>query len=218
MNPTPHADNAHEQDARDMARLAEGHDLSLNALMDRHADKLFQYLLRSLQNESDAAELAQETFVKVYQNRARYDSRQKFSTWLYAIASNLVRTRYRWRVRHPQVSLSTANPETGRELGEQLPDQASTPSESLESSERSKEIRGAIAALPDALRLPLVLAEYEEKSQAEIAAILNCSVKAVENRISRARQMLRATLAPILQTSEIQGQSRSMLQLPSICF
>ena len=101
------------QDADEMARLAGGHDPALNRLMERHAEKLFHYLVRSLQNESEAADLAQETFVKVYQNRAKFDTRQKFSTWLYAIASNLVRDRYRWRARHPQVSLDAENHETG---------------------------------------------------------------------------------------------------------
>jgi RNA polymerase sigma-70 factor, ECF subfamily len=199
MNQALDAQNPDEQDAVDMARLATGHDPSLNELMDRHAEKVFHYLLHSLQNESDAADLAQETFVKVYQNRAKFDARQKFSTWLYAIASNLVRTRYRWRVRHAQVSLNAENPETGTELGEQLADATSTPSESLEFSERSEKIRSAIAALPNDFRLPLVLAEYEDKSHAEIAAILNCSVKAVENRICQARNRLRAALVPVLQ-------------------
>src|SRR6185437_7849329 len=112
MNREIHAHNSDEQDVQDMIRLASGDDPSLNELMDRHAERLFQYLLRSLQNESDAADLAQETFVKVYQNRAKFERRQKFSTWLYAVASNLVRTRYRWRARHPQVSLHAENLET----------------------------------------------------------------------------------------------------------
>jgi len=201
MNPAISPPNSDEQDADDMARLASGYDPSLNDLMDRHAERLFQYLLRSLQNESDAADLAQETFVKVYLNRAKFDTRQKFSTWLYAIASNLVRTRYRWRARHPQISLNAENLETGIELGAQLADASSTPGESLESSERSETVRNAIAALPDHFRLPLVLAEYEEKSHAEIARILNCSVKAVENRLSRARHQLRDALAPILRSA-----------------
>ena len=76
---------ADEQDAHDMSRLAKGQEAALNDLMERHAQRLFQYLLRSLQNESDAADLAQETFVRVYQNRARFDAHHKFSTWLYAI-------------------------------------------------------------------------------------------------------------------------------------
>src|SRR5580765_1457108 len=94
-----------ESDAADMQRLGAGHNAALNDLMERHGERLFHYLIRSLQNEDDAADLAQEAFVRVYQHRAKFDGRQKFSTWLYAIASNLVKGRYRWRSRHPQVSL-----------------------------------------------------------------------------------------------------------------
>ncbi len=72
-----------------MTELAGGHDAALNALMERHAQKLFHYLVRSLQDQSDATDLAQEMFAKVYQSRARFDPKQKFTTWLYAIASNL---------------------------------------------------------------------------------------------------------------------------------
>lgn len=112
--------NDDEQDVLDMGRLANGHDAALNDLMERHAGKLFHYLLRSLQDDSDAADLAQETFTRVYQNRHKFDPRQKFSTWLYAIASNLVRDRYRWRVRHPQISLEAENQETEGSLKENL--------------------------------------------------------------------------------------------------
>src|SRR5262245_56097275 len=97
-----------DQDRDDMLRLAAGHGPALNELMERHAPKLFNYLLRSLQNEEDAADLAQETFVRVYQNRTNFDPNFKFSTWLYSIASNLVRTQFRYRTRHPTVALDTS--------------------------------------------------------------------------------------------------------------
>jgi RNA polymerase sigma-70 factor (ECF subfamily) len=180
-----------EQDARDMRRLAGGDDAALNELMERHAEKVFHYLLRSLQNESDAEDLAQETFARVYHQRAKFDGRLKFSTWLYAIASNLVRDRYRWRARHPQVPLDAG--------GEQFPDGNSTPGQSLQVEERAEAVRSAIAALPEDLRLPLVLVEYQEKSHAEVAGILNCTVKAVENRVYRARKQLRVTLERLLE-------------------
>ena len=100
-----------DQDRADMIRLSAGHDDALNDLMDRHGKKLFHYLARALQSEDDAADLAQETFCRVYQSRAKYNPRQKFSTWLYAIATNLVKDRYRYRTRHPQVSLDAENAE-----------------------------------------------------------------------------------------------------------
>jgi RNA polymerase sigma-70 factor, ECF subfamily len=188
-----------EQDASDVRRLAQGQDAALNRLMDRHAARLFNYLLRSLQDESDAADVAQETFVRVYRNRAAFDARQKFSTWLYAIATNLVRDRFRWRRRHPHVSLDAERDSTGATLAEQLPGTGSSPSQTLESTERANRVRAAIAALPEDLRLPLILAEYEEMPQAEIARILDCTVKAVETRIYRARKQLRSALAGLVE-------------------
>jgi RNA polymerase sigma factor (sigma-70 family) len=189
-----------EQDSLDMSRLAGGHDVALNDLMQRHAERLFHYLIRSLQDESDAADLAQETFVKVYQNRAKFDPNQKFSTWLYSIASNLVRDRYRWRSRHPQVSLDAENEQTSVSLKDNLPALEHTPDQNLQTEERAAAVRSAIAALPVELRQPLIFAVYQELPQAEIAAILKCSVKAVETRIYRARQQLRATLSELVQT------------------
>ncbi len=183
-----------QADARDMARLTQGQDTALNQLMERHAARLQQYLRRSLRDESDAADLAQESFVRVYQHRAKFDRRQKFSTWLYAIASNLVRDRYRWRARHPQVSLEAQNQEE-RSPRETLRSAEASPDESLQARERAGLVREAIAALPEELRQPLILSVYEELPQAEIAVILGCSVKAVETRIYRARRQLRAALS-----------------------
>jgi RNA polymerase sigma-70 factor, ECF subfamily len=187
-------------DAHDMARLVAGHGAALDELMARHAEKLFHYLIRSLGDESDAADLAQETFLKVYQNRRRFDPRQRFSTWLYTIATNLVRDRFRWRARHAQVSLDAANLATGGGLHQTLPESGPSPSGSLEAKERAEMVRRAVDTLPSDLRVPLVLAEYEERPQAEIARILGCTVKAVETRIYRARQQLRLHLSKLLTT------------------
>lgn len=187
-----------ELDAADMQRLGAGHDAALNELMDRHGEKLFHYLIRCLQNEDEAADLAQEAFVRVFQHRAKFNPRHKFSTWLYAIATNLVKDRYRWRSRHPQVSLDGDGEDTGGSLGDRLSAHDPTPSERLQSEEQADTVRRAVAALPEELRTPLILAEYEERSHAEIGIILGCTAKAVEVRIYRARQQLRASLAGLL--------------------
>ena len=187
-----------EQDAQDMTRLARGHDTALNSLMERHAEKLFHYLVRSLQDEADAADLAQETFVKIYQNRARFDPQQKFSTWLYAIASNLVRDRFRWRSRHQQVSLDAENEQTDSILKDTLRAVEPLPDQGLQNEERADVVRKAVDALPVELKQPLILAVYQDLHQAEIAVILKCSVKAVETRIYRARQQLRAALTGLM--------------------
>ena len=186
------------EDREDMARLNAGHDVALNALMDRHGERLFHYLLRQLNNETDAADLAQETFVRVYHHRARFDPGQRFATWLYAIATNLLRDRFRWHKRHPQVSLD-AEPDGAGAIVDTLPDGSASASDRLVAEERAAEVRAAIESLPEELRTPLILSEYEDLPHAEIGAVLNCSAKAVETRLYRARNHLRKRLAGILQ-------------------
>src|SRR5260370_1183437 len=126
---SPSNDSPDELDRADMLRLAAGRDAALNSLMERHGSKLFNYLPRSLQSEDDAADLAQETFVRIYQNRARFNPALKFSTWLYAIASNLVRTQFRHRSRHPELALDAENSQTGSDPREAIPLDQPTPSE-----------------------------------------------------------------------------------------
>src|SRR6266542_2055446 len=109
-----------ERDRADMERLTAGHDAALNELIECHAAKLFNYLIRCLKNEEDAADAGQEAFVRVYQHRAKFDASQKFTTWLYAIATNLVKDHYRYRTRHPQISLDTEHDQTDGDLGTRL--------------------------------------------------------------------------------------------------
>ena len=180
-----------------MARLIAGGDAALNDLMTRHGERLFHYLIRVLQDEGEAADISQETFARVYLNREKFRSSNRFSTWLYTIATNLARDVLRRRSRRPQVSLESSSDDE-MTLKDVLPSTDLTPNEQLELSERAAAVRQAIAHLPEDLRVPLVLAEYEDQSHAEIAAVLDCSPKAVEMRIYRARQQLRSSLASLL--------------------
>ena len=185
-------------DRQDMARLAAGQDSALNDLMNRHAQRLFHYLIRQLRDESDAEDTAQETFVRVFQNSKKFDARYRFNTWLYTIATNLARTKQRWRTRHPQISLEAENENTGGHLKENLPATGATPEEKMIGGERADAVRTAIAKLPEDLRTVILLFEYEGQSQQEIARVLDCTAKAVEMRLYRARLQLRESLASLL--------------------
>ena len=144
-------------------------------------------------------EVTGDTFVRVYQHRAKFDAGQKFTTWLYAIATNLVKDRYRYRTRHPQVSLDAENEATGADFRESLPEQRASPGETLQAEERAQIVRRAVAVLPEELRVPLLLSEYEGLSHAEVAVVLKCSIKAIETRLYRARQQLRVSLGKLLE-------------------
>lgn len=190
----------HGADAHAMERLRDGDDLALNELMTRWQEPLTRFLIRYTRSEPDALDLAQDTFVRVYEARARYDARGKFSTWLYTIAGNLCRNHARYKTRHPAVSLEAElSPDGDATLGEQLPDDGATPAASADERECAAAVRDAIAALPDDQRTATILFEYEDQSHAEIAAVLGCSAKAVETRLYRARQSLRERLARWLQ-------------------
>ena len=182
------------RDRADMEQLQAGHDAALNDLMERHATPIFHFLCRMVGNEEDANDLAQETFVRVFKSRASFRTEQNFSTWLFTIAANLARNHFRWRARHPNVSLDAENPETEQSLGSTLPAKNPAPNEAALATERAAAVRLAVANLPEDLRAAMVLCEWEERSVAEAAAILESTPKAVESRLYRARGILRERL------------------------
>jgi RNA polymerase sigma-70 factor (ECF subfamily) len=188
------AQQADALDRADMERLAAGQDTALNDLMERHATPVFHFLCRMVGNEDDANDLAQETFVRVFRARASFRPNEKFSTWLFTIAANLARNHFRWRSRHPNVSLEAETGETEQTLGGTLPANDPAPNEQALATERAAAVRDAVGKLPEDLREAVVLCEWEECSMAEAAAILETTPKAVESRLYRARQMLREKL------------------------
>ena len=88
-----------DPDAELMLRLKNGEDRILNELMTRWQQPLVAFTYRYIGRETEALDLAQETFVRVYATRHRYAVRGKFSTWLFTIAANLCRNYLRWRQR-----------------------------------------------------------------------------------------------------------------------
>ncbi len=181
-----------DADVEAMKRLADGDDLALNGIMHRWKDKVAAFLYRMTGSPEAAADLAQETFVRLYQSRARYQPTAAFPTYLFRIAANLGRNHARWRTRHPTVSVEDCTATL-----QQLPGHDASPDEAAEQQEMTLRIEKAIATLPADLREALHLFTYQEMSQHEISLALGCSIKAVETRIYRARQMLKELLADL---------------------
>ena len=186
--------DSNPRDCADMERLMAGQDTALNDLMERHATPVFHFLCRMVGNEDDANDLAQETFARVFRARASFRPGEKFSTWLFTIAANLARNHFRWRARHPNVSLEAESGEAEQTLGSTLPSDDPAPNEQALTAERAQAVRSAVGKLPEDLREAIVLCEWQELSVAEAAAILESTPKAVESRLYRARQILRERL------------------------
>ena len=193
-SPDDSAPSADARDRADMEKLQAGHEAVLNDLMARHATPVFHFLCRMVGNEDDANDLAQETFVRVFKSSKSFRAEQKFSSWLFTIAANLARNHFRWRTRHPNVSLDAENPETEQSLGSTLPANSPAPNDAALATERAKAVRRAVNQLPEDLRVAIVLCEWEDRSIAEAATILEATPKAVESRLYRARQILRERL------------------------
>ena len=179
-----------------MAALAAGDLPALDALMLRWQIPLRSFLHRHLQNEADALDLAQETFVRLYRHRDRYRSGARFTTWMFQIALNLARDHARKATRRRTDSLEGAPPAATAGLAAS----GSSPDTAARRAEEIAAVRTAIADLPKELREVLVLFEYEDKSHGEIAEIIGASTKAVETRLYRARDKLRASLARWLKS------------------
>lgn len=176
-----------------MIRLQTGNDGVLTELMIRWEVPIRSYLCRYLNNEAIALDVAQETFVRLYQNKGRYKEGTYFRSWLFTIATNLARSHNRWKMRHPTESLQGAA-EQSDTIPASLRDE-NTPATTMREREKMEAVRSAISELPEEIRTVVLLFEYEHLSYSEIASVLNCSIKAVETRLYRARLHLRATLS-----------------------
>ena len=171
--------------------LQVGEYHALNALMDRHREGLFRFVLRHVHNEADALELALETFVRAYFNIEKFRPAAKFTTWLYHIALNLCRDHLRSRTY--QKSLQTVSFDApGQEDGDPslLVVTESGPDQKTDRLEELIALEKAISELPEDLKNAFILTILEDRPQAETAELLGISVKAVETRVYRARKLL----------------------------
>lgn len=170
-----------------MAQVQAGDEAALGRLMERWERPVKAVIGRLVGNAAEAEELAQEAFVRLWQQRDRFRGGAEFRPWMLSLALNLARNRLRWWRRRPLVALEewTILPPSAMADG----------AEALEARERAEAVRAAVAALPLEQREALVLFEYEGLGQAEIAVIAGATPKAVERRLERARAALRVSLA-----------------------
>ena len=196
MSETEERDNL---DRRDMLELAGGNDLALNAIMDRHSERVVHFIMRVLGDRQDAMDLGMEAFVRVYEHRKSFNPRGKFTTWLYAISTNLIRDRLRWKKRRPEIHFTGLEHSDYGIIPENLESEEAKPNQVLEKYEEAELVRKAISSLPEDLRLAIVLTEYESHTHLEASVALGCSSKAVEMKIYRAKKSLRKALEKIIK-------------------
>lgn len=192
MNSDPASDQAGLQ------ALQKGRDTALDELIARWQRPLFAFAWRYVQNQTDAHDLVAETFVRLHQQRDRLRSDTKLSAWLFTTLANLCHNHYRWRCRHPTVSLDAPN-DNETNAHDTVPSDCAAPDAALEHDESCAAVRTAVDRLPHDLKTTLLLHHYEQLSYREIGSIVGCSERGVETRLYRARQRLREELAGFLR-------------------
>lgn len=188
-------DGVDADDAIDVALMratAKGDERAFRQLIERHQQSVVGTVARMLNDATEAEDIAQMVFVRIWQSAPKWTHDAKFTTYLFTITRNLVFNESRRRSRKKEVSYDEQeenHPALSRA------DDALQPGERLEKSERHRSIDRAIAALPEQQRLAVVLRTFEGLDYEEIAAALDTSVSSVKSLLFRARATLREALA-----------------------
>jgi RNA polymerase sigma-70 factor, ECF subfamily len=192
-----------DPDAVLMLRVKRGDRVAFAELVEKYKQPVMNLVYRTLHDETEAEDLAQNVFLQVYKSASRYESRAKFSTWLFTIARNLCLNEIRRRSRHPADSIEESHAEHEDQPRQQFEDKSSVaPPEKLLQGELAQKIDEVLAELPENQRTAILLCRQEELSYEEIAKILGCSLSATKSLIHRGRETLKEKLKPYLRTGE----------------
>jgi RNA polymerase sigma-70 factor (ECF subfamily) len=192
-----------DPDALLMLRVKRGDRAAFAELVGKYKQPLFNFVFRTLRDETETEDVAQNTFLQVWKSRARYERTAKFSTWLFTIARNLCLNEIRRRSRHPADSLEEIHAEHEDQPSRQYEDKKIfLPTENALHGELARKIEEALAELPENQRTAILLCRQDELSYEEIAEVLDCSLSATKSLIHRGRETLKEKLKPYLQSGE----------------
>jgi RNA polymerase sigma-70 factor (ECF subfamily) len=191
-----------DPDAALMLRVQRGDRDAFTELVGKYQQPIYNFIHRTVRDESEAEDLAQITFVQVWKSAKRYRVKARFSTWLYTIARNLCLNEIRRRSRHPAESLDGSQTDDERSAPQFEDRSAPQPVGEVLHGELEQKLAESLADLPENQRTAILLCQQEELSYEEIAAVLGCSLSATKSLIFRGRETLKARLKAYLRTGE----------------
>lgn len=174
-----------DDDVRLMLALRDGDESAFDALFQRWSGPLLRYVERMVRDAASAEELVQETFLRMYRARERYQPDARFSTWLYTIATRLSLNELRRpRRQHPHRSTDEDDADTAPLV---LAGDVPRADDVAHARRIGASVETALAALPERQRAALWLSAVEGLSYAEIAESLETTEKSVKALVHRAR-------------------------------
>lgn len=196
-SPDPERENARDVELMRKVQATSDHE-AFRELIERHQNAVVGTVAKMLGNPSEAEDIAQQVFLRLWKARARYQVKAKFTTYLYTITRNQVFNESRRRSRRKESSLDQRKEDYELEL-------PANPNQQPDNEQLNAELRAAIdeaiTALPEKQRLAVVLRRYQNLPYEEIAEVLGLTVSAVKSQLFRARGTLRQSLASYLDQS-----------------
>lgn len=181
-------------------RLKNGDAAAFDLLVLKHSADIYALLYRLTENPEEAADLTQETFLHALKAIKSFRGESDLKTWLFRIAVNESRNRFRWwkrRRRENTISLDAATGEGKTPLSETFSSGSASPEENVLRDERGNRLREALQSLPEIFREAVVLCDVEGLSYEQIAVSLGINIGTVKSRIARGREELRRKLKDI---------------------
>jgi RNA polymerase sigma-70 factor (ECF subfamily) len=188
-----------KKDSEVVLAFSTGDERALQELVERYEPRLNNFIYRIIGDREKAEDLVQEVFIRVYRHIKRFDQSKKFSTWAYAIASNLAKNELRNRSRNPLVLFQTIKgtwDDEDRPL--QFEDVKSRPDDMYRKRHLRELVDDTIAQLPEHHRQVFVLREINGLSYEEMAEVVGCNIGTVKSRLSRARAAFAAIIEPTI--------------------
>ncbi|MGO4885182.1 MAG: RNA polymerase sigma factor [Bryobacteraceae bacterium] len=182
-----------DYDAELMLRVKDGDGTSFGVLLEKHRGSVIHFIYRLVQEQAIAEELAQEVFLRVYRSRSSYEPTAKFKTWLFRIATHLALNWLRDE-RHDRGQERLDDVSADLPV-RQVSDRRPSVEQELVYEVKLREVRRAVASLPEKQRAAVLMHKYEEMEYTQIAKVLGCSESAVKSLLFRAYETLRARLA-----------------------
>ena len=184
-------------EAEFIERLKRGEAAAFEEWVADRSGEIYGLLFRMTENAEEARDLTQETFLRAFQSISRFRGEADLRTWIYRIAINQARNRWRWwrrRRRDSTVSLDAPQGQTDQPLIATLVEASENPEQQTLAHEREVALRAALRKLGVSYRETVILRDIEGFSYEEIAMTLGINVGTVKSRLARGRQELRRRL------------------------
>lgn len=202
----------HPEEATILLELKAGSEEAFASLIAQYHGPIYSLVARTIHNPSDAPDLVQEIFIKVFRGIRSFKGDSSLRTWMYRIAVHEASNQRRWWRRHAErevaLDAETGGEDEGLSLLETLAAAGDSPFDAAAQNELRMQVEAALREVPEPYRTTVVLRDIEGFAYEEIAEILDVQLGTVKSRLMRGRARLKEQLVPMMRGRALKGGSR----------